>query len=175
MNLRPLVCAPVLAAAALFGLGGCAAAPTRPALSPDDTIKAAQQVLTDRCLTRQGLRPPRPGERAADSPAEQRGAAALFGHPPAELSLTLANGIAVRAHTDGCLAAAQRTLYGDQKRWFEVSTVVNNLRSEAAYRKTSLSAVRDGHHVEVTEWRRLRVHAFGASARVLRTAGRPAD
>jgi hypothetical protein len=44
------------------------------------------------------------------------------------LSLRLTTGHVVRAHTDGCLAAAQRRLYGDQRRWFRASVVVNNLR-----------------------------------------------
>ncbi|MGA5037178.1 hypothetical protein ACPCA8_08965 [Streptomyces capoamus] len=156
---------------ALLCQSGCTSRPAPHSLSPDDTIKAAQQVLTDRCLTRQGLTPPRPGQRPRSSAQQQRIADALFGRPPAELSLILANGVPVRAHTDGCLAAAQRTLYGDEKRWFEVSTVVNNLKSEATYRKTSLSAVRVRHHSELTEWRRLRSHALDTSARVLRGAG----
>ncbi|MGY0020755.1 hypothetical protein [Streptomyces sp. cg35] len=155
----------------LLLLTGCAGRPAPPALSPDDTIRAAQQVLTDRCLTRQGLTPPRPGQRGVSADEQQRVAAALFGRPPAELSLTLANGVPVRAHTDGCLAAAQRSLYGDEKRWFQVSTVVNNLRPEAAYRERSLASVRARHRAEVTEWRRLKAHAFDASARVLHAAG----
>ncbi|WP_338703135.1 hypothetical protein V2W30_37920 [Streptomyces sp. Q6] len=149
-------------------LTGCTHRPAAPTLSPDDTIRAAQQRLTDRCLTRQGLTPPRPGQRPTSRAEQERVADALFGRPPAELSLTLANGIPVRAHTDGCLAEAQRTLYGDQKRWFRVSTVVNNLRPEAAYRDLSLTSVRARHRAEVTEWRRLRGHAVDASARVLR-------
>ncbi|MEV5609035.1 hypothetical protein [Streptomyces sp. NPDC052225] len=148
-------------------LTGCAHRPAGPALSPDDTIRAAQQRLTDRCLTRQGLTPPRPGQRPPSRTEQERVADALFGRPPAELSLTLANGIPVRAHTDGCLAEAQRTLYGDQKRWFRVSTVVNNLRPEAAYRERSLASVRAQHRTELTEWRRMHAHALDASARVL--------
>ncbi|MYW70016.1 hypothetical protein GTY65_39080 [Streptomyces sp. SID8379] len=166
MNHRPRPWAAVCALAVLL-LAGCAQQPERPALSPDDTIRAAQQKLTDRCLTRQGLTPPRPGRRAANAAEERRVADALFGRPPAELSLTLANGIPVRAHTDGCLAAAQRTLYGDEKRWFHTSTVVNNLRPEAAYRHSSLATVRERHRAEMSEWRRLRAHALDASARVL--------
>ncbi|MEV3855954.1 hypothetical protein AB0J38_16715 [Streptomyces sp. NPDC050095] len=153
----------------LLLLTGCARQPAGPALSPDDTIRAAQLALTDRCLTRQGLTPPRPGQQPVSAARQQRVADALFGRPPAELSLTLANGVPVRAHTDGCLAAAQRTLYGDEKRWFEVSTVVNNLKPEAAYRHRSLASVRADHRGDLTEWRRLRAHAFEASARVLRT------
>ena len=167
---RPGRALAALAWALLVPLAGCATQhPERPAPTPDDTIRAATQALTDRCLTRQGLTPPRPGHRPANRAEEQRTADALFGRPPAELSLTLANGIAVRAHTDGCLAAAQRTLYGDQKRWFRVSTVVNNLKPEAAHRDLSVASVRARHRAELTEWQHLRDHALDVSARVLRT------
>ncbi|MEB8339127.1 hypothetical protein [Streptomyces endophyticus] len=160
----------VLVCALLLPLAGCATEHTnRTARTPDDTIRAATLALTDRCLTRQGLTPPRPGKRPANRAEEQRVAAALFGSPPAELSLTLANGIPVRAHTDGCLAAAQRTLYGDQKRWFRVSTVVNNLKPEAAHRDLSLASVRARHRAELTDWQRLRARALDASTRVLHT------
>ncbi|MCQ4206129.1 hypothetical protein [Streptomyces longispororuber] len=168
MHRRPRPWALALVAGLLL-LAGCARQPARPALSPDDTIRAAQQKLTDRCLTRQGLTPPRPGRPAASPAQEQRVATALFGRPPAELTLTLANGVPVSAHTDGCLAAAQRTLYGDEKRWFRASTVVNNLKPEAAYRKSSLASVRARHRTELTDWRRLRAHALDASRRVLDT------
>ncbi|MHC5907944.1 hypothetical protein ACVNF4_29245 [Streptomyces sp. S6] len=166
MHLRPLA----LVAITLLGLGGCANSPASRPLSPDDTVKAAQQALTDRCLTRQGLTPPRPGPQPGSTEEQQRVADALFGRPPAELSLTLAGGISVRAHTDGCLAAAQRTLYGDEKRWFQVYTVVNNLKAEAAHEGTGLDTVRARHRSEVTEWRRLRSHALDISARVLHDA-----
>ncbi|MEU6841518.1 hypothetical protein ABZ930_06540 [Streptomyces sp. NPDC046716] len=165
---RPLLRPLALVTGALL-LAGCANRPSGRDRSPDDTVRAAQQVLTDRCLTERGLTPPRPGQRARSAADEERVAAALFGRPPAELSLTLANGIPVRAHTDGCLAAAQRTLYGDQKRWFRVSTVVNNLKPEAAYRHSSLTAVRERHRSELTAWRHLRTHALDVSARILRT------
>ncbi|MGD6740357.1 hypothetical protein ACOKM3_00785 [Streptomyces sp. BH106] len=170
MNRRTRALA-VLACSLLLPLAGCTTEHTdRPARTPDDTIRAATQTLTDRCLTRQGLTPPRPGQRPANRAEEQRVAAALFGRPPAELSLTLANGIPVRAHTDGCLAAAQRTLYGDQKRWFQVSTVVNNLGPEAAHRDLSLASVRARHRAELTDWQRLRARALDASTRVLHTS-----
>ncbi|MEV4194668.1 hypothetical protein [Streptomyces toxytricini] len=65
---------------------------------------------------------------AAGPPPRQE---ALFGAGPAELSITLATGHTVRAHTDGCLAAAHRHLYGDHERWFHAQVTVNNLRPEA--------------------------------------------
>ncbi|WJV51474.1 hypothetical protein QUY26_28200 [Streptomyces flavofungini] len=140
---------------------GCAPPAERtPALTPDDTIKTAQQRLTDTCLTRKGLTPPQPGSRPASAAEQQRVARALFGTGRTELSLTLPTGHSVRAHTDGCLASAQRTLYGDQRRWFRVSTVVNNLKPEAAFREQPLTEVRARHRGDLAEWRRLRTRAL---------------
>ncbi|MFC0052192.1 hypothetical protein [Streptomyces actinomycinicus] len=68
---------------------------------------------------------------AAGPPPDEK---ALFGTGPAQLSLTLATGYTVRTHTDGCLAQAQRFLYGDQARWFRAEVTVNNLRPEAEAR-----------------------------------------
>jgi hypothetical protein len=96
-------------------------------LTPADTLKAAQLLLTDRCLTRQGLTPPRPGGPPASGAVDR----ALFGTGRAELSLKLPSGHVVGHHTDGCLAAAERRLYGDQRRWFRAVTLVNNLKSRA--------------------------------------------
>ncbi|MER5896550.1 hypothetical protein [Streptomyces sp. NPDC001876] len=87
-----------------------------------DLIKAAQQLLVNRCLTARG---------AAGPPPQQD---AVFGTDPAELSVTLATGYTVRTHTDGCLAEAHRFLYGDQARWFRAEVTVNNLRAEAQAR-----------------------------------------
>ncbi|WAZ26309.1 hypothetical protein STRCI_007872 [Streptomyces cinnabarinus] len=103
--------------------GGCAAE-SRPSLPSSergrsDLIKAAQRVLVDRCMTARGAAGPPPQEKA------------LFGAGRAELSVTLATGHTVRTHTDGCLAEAHRSLYGDQARWFRAEVVVNNLRPEA--------------------------------------------
>ncbi|CCK24885.1 hypothetical protein BN159_0506 [Streptomyces davaonensis JCM 4913] len=67
---------------------------------------------------------------AAPPPQEE----ALFGSGRAELSVTLATGYTVRTHTDGCLAQAQRFLYGDQARWFRAEVIVNNLRPQAQAR-----------------------------------------
>ncbi|MFF2503215.1 hypothetical protein ACFVTY_07540 [Streptomyces sp. NPDC058067] len=141
-------------------LTGCAAPASGPPLSRDDTVRAATRLLTDHCLTARGLTPPRPGRHPGTDAQEERLTDALFGAGPAELSLKLPTGYSVRAHTDGCLASAQRTLYGDQRRWFQVSTVVNNLKPEAAYRETSLASVRARHRTEVADWRRLREHAL---------------
>ncbi|MEV7617179.1 hypothetical protein [Streptomyces sp. NPDC089799] len=109
---------------AVFLASGCAAAPRPPSLPTSergrsDMIKAAQQVLVDRCMTARHAAGPPPREDV------------LFGTGPAELSVTLTTGYTVRTHTDGCLAEAHRYLYGDQERWFRAEVTVNNLRPEA--------------------------------------------
>ncbi|MFE0171933.1 hypothetical protein ACFWZ2_06420 [Streptomyces sp. NPDC059002] len=180
---RPRAAALVLGLCALLLTGGCAPAPapTRPPMRPDDLIKAAQQRLTDRCLTHQGLTPPRAGQRPGATRAarrqDRRVSDALFGAGRTELSLTLPTGYSVRAHTDGCLATAQQTLYGDQRRWFQVSTVVNNLKPEAAHRDRSLASVRAMHRTELADWRRLRAHALSRATSLLHdeSASRPHD
>lgn len=148
----------VAAAAALLTvlvlgvLPACAARDAKP-LSEADTVDAAVALLTDRCLTRQGLTPPRPGAAPPPRAEQRRVSDALFGTGRAELSLTLPSGHVVSQHTDGCLARAQQRLYGDQERWFRASTAVNNLKSRAsasertAYRKLRARAVRTARSV----------------------------
>ncbi|MCZ7457817.1 hypothetical protein [Streptomyces sp. WMMC940] len=126
------------AAVAALVLAGCAGGPVRTAPDPpaggreqDALIRYAQKVLVDRCLAERGLTT----EGKPSSPEESgRLQAALFGAGPTELSLTLPTGHTVRAHTDGCLAAARHALYGDQRRWFRAEVTVNNLGAEAAAR-----------------------------------------
>jgi hypothetical protein len=151
----------------LLLLSGCATPAVRPSITPDDTIKAAQQLLTDRCLTSQGLTPPRTGQQPPTEAEERRVSDALFGAGRTELSMTLPTGFDVRGHTDGCLASAQRALYGDQRRWFRVSTTVNNLKPEAAYRDRSLASVRHLHRSELSDWRRLRARALDRATELL--------
>ena len=151
--------ATALAVLTLLTASACAA---HPAPGADDVIKAATRKLTDDCLTRQGLSPESDRQRVAD---------ALFGTGPSELSLRLPTGYTVRAHTDGCLAAAQRRLYGDQDRWFHASVVVNNLQPEAARTGRPLSEVRAAHRVELTEWRRLRARALTQATALLEGGG----
>jgi hypothetical protein len=141
-------------------LTGCTAAPAPPRLSSDDVIKAATQRLTDDCLVRQGLTPPRPGQSPPPDAERERVAEATFGAGRTELSLRLPTGYVVRAHTDGCLAAAQRRLYGDQRRWFRTSTIVNNLKPEAAHSDRTLAEVRADRSAELADWRRLRTRAL---------------
>ncbi|MFG1665179.1 hypothetical protein [Streptomyces sp. Y7] len=135
----------------------------------DEIIKAATQHLTDGCLTRLGLTPPSPRTSAAPGSKEeqQRVDAALFGAGPTELSLALPTGYVVRAHTDGCLAAAQRRLYGDQRRWFEASVVVNNLEPEAAHTHRDLAEIRARHRTEIADWQRLRARALSEATTLL--------
>ncbi|MBC9712895.1 hypothetical protein H9Y04_09970 [Streptomyces sp. TRM66268-LWL] len=123
--------AAVVLLAAVGLLTGCGAPPQATPLSPDDTVRAAQLVLTDRCLLRKGLTPPRPDASAPPAAERRRVVRALFGAGRTELRVELPNGYVVRRHTDGCLAAAQQRLYGDQPRWFKVSTTVDNLKSKA--------------------------------------------
>ncbi|MCX5380629.1 hypothetical protein [Streptomyces sp. NBC_00091] len=149
-------------------LTACAGA-RGPAPAPDELIKAATQRLTDACLTRQGLVPPRGGPDRPQVIDDRRVSAALFGAGPAELSLTLPTGYVVRAHTDGCLAAAQHRLYGDQPRWFRASVVVNNLRPEAAHTRRDIAEVRARHRAEIADWQRLRAHALTEATTVLDT------
>ncbi|MCD9145025.1 hypothetical protein [Streptomyces albireticuli] len=148
-----------------FLLTGCAGPTPRPA--PDEVVKAATQRLTDACLTRQGLAPPRPGQSPPPAAGQRRVNAALFGTGRPELSVALPTGYVVRAHTDGCLAAAQRRLYGDQRRWFRTSTIVNNLRPEAEHTHRSLTEVRALRGAEIAEWRRLRAHALSEATALL--------
>ncbi|MFF7925346.1 hypothetical protein ACFZDP_29895 [Streptomyces mirabilis] len=141
------------AALAVLALTGCSTATAQRAVPPlprterdrDDLIDAAQQVLVDRCLARQGLTLPNasapqdhgvsaPQDHRASAPQDRRLQSALFGRGDPELSVTLATGYTVTAHTDGCLAAAERDLYGDQRLWFRTRVVVNNLRAEAQQR-----------------------------------------
>ncbi|MFE1558608.1 hypothetical protein ACFW6V_26970 [Streptomyces sp. NPDC058734] len=152
-------------------LAGCAAkAPAPgpgPGPGPDELIKAATQRLTDACLTRQGLVPPRAGPGRPRDAGDRRVSAALFGAGPAELSLALPTGHVVRAHTDGCLAAAQQRLYGDQPGWFRASVVVNNLRPEADHTHRGLAEVRARHRAEIADWERLRARAVTEATTVL--------
>ncbi|MEV5321815.1 hypothetical protein AB0K92_29945 [Streptomyces sp. NPDC052687] len=131
--------------------------PGPPSLSDDDTVRAAQLLLTDRCLIRQGLTPPRPHRRPSDAGEQRRVSDALFGSGRAELSLTLPGGPEVRQHSDGCLARAQQRLYGDQERWFRASTLVNNLKSRAP----------EG---ERTAYREMRAHAVRTARTILESA-----
>ncbi|MFD7818203.1 hypothetical protein ACFV6E_35635 [Streptomyces sp. NPDC059785] len=149
----PLLRALCAAALVILALTGCAAGqasgPDRPPLprdarSRDALVDTAEHRLVERCLARRGLtlRHPVPRHDARHRTRASRTAVredrrlqeAVFGRGRPELSVTLATGYTVTAHTDGCLAAAQRALYGDQRRWFRARAVVNNLRAEAQQR-----------------------------------------
>ncbi|MEV6955844.1 hypothetical protein [Streptomyces sp. NPDC051183] len=60
----------------------------------------------------------------------QRAAArtALMGRSPVGLSAEAPTGMTLTASTEGCIAQAQRTLYGDLAGWFRAKVVTMNLR-----------------------------------------------
>ncbi|MEV6593635.1 hypothetical protein [Streptomyces acidicola] len=155
------------------GLTACTSAPSASRPATDDVIKAATRHLIDACLIRRGLTPPQPGHRPAQAAEQQRISDALFGAGRTELSVRLPTGYVVRGHTDGCLAAAQQRLYGDQRRWFRTSAIVNNLRPEAAHTHSTLAEVRHRHRAELADWRRLRARALKSAKTVLATGTDP--
>ncbi|WP_052424890.1 hypothetical protein [Streptomyces fulvoviolaceus] len=108
----------------------------------DDPAWAAEHGFGDADGTQQEQPSPQPGKRAAAQ--QQRLVDALFGPGRRELSTRTATGLVGRANSDGCLAEAQRVLYGDQARWFrtEVAVAVNNLEAAAHHRVTRDPAYR---------------------------------
>ncbi|MFB7370697.1 hypothetical protein ACFC0D_12745 [Streptomyces sp. NPDC056222] len=139
------------AVAALI-LTGCVTTTSGPTVPPtpqaqDELLRTVERALVDRCLDAQGLTlaaKPRTPE------ADRRLQAALFGTGPRELSLKLATGHTVSAHTDGCLAGARQTLYGDPSRWFRAQVTVDNLRAEAQARIKNDPA----HRAALERWNR---------------------
>ncbi|MEU6947942.1 hypothetical protein ABZ957_22320 [Streptomyces sp. NPDC046316] len=133
-------------------LTGCVTTESRPAVPPtpqaqDELLRTVERTLVDRCLDARGLSL----ARRPDTPEEDRRLqGALFGAGPRELSLTLATGHTVTAHTDGCLASARQTLYGDQRRWFRAQVTVDNLRAEAQNRMKDAPA----HRAALARWNR---------------------
>ncbi|MEU3404482.1 hypothetical protein ABZ766_11115 [Streptomyces sp. NPDC006670] len=93
-------------------------------------------------------------------PARERAAArtALMGASPTGLSATAPTGMTLTASTDGCIARAQRTLYGDLPAWFRVKVVTMNLRPAQEERVR-----RDARYAE----------AVGRWAACMAEAGRP--
>ncbi|MGW6409071.1 hypothetical protein ACWF95_18105 [Streptomyces vinaceus] len=53
---------------------------------------------------------------------------ALMGSAPVGLSATAPTGMTITASPEGCIADAERTLYGDLATWFRVKVVTMNLR-----------------------------------------------
>ncbi|MFJ5937682.1 hypothetical protein [Streptomyces sp. NPDC093071] len=126
------------------GTPGAPGTPTTEA-ARDALLGAAERRLVADCLGARGLAPTaRP--RAPDEDRAFR--AALFGTGPRELSVTLATGATVTAHTDGCLATARHRLYGDQHRWFRAQVTVDNLRAEAQDRMRADPA----HRAALARW-----------------------
>ncbi|MFE2850299.1 hypothetical protein ACFXJO_04100 [Streptomyces lavendulae] len=95
-------------------------------------------------------------------PARERAAArtALMGASPVGLSARTPTGMTLTASTQGCLAQAQRALYGDLAAWFRVKVVTMNLRPAQEERVR-----RDPRYAE----------AVGQWAACMRAAGRPYD
>ncbi|GAB2878930.1 hypothetical protein GCM10027074_54020 [Streptomyces deserti] len=114
--------------AAEHGFGSAAGTTDRP--RTDQARTSPQRQAPQR--TPQAQQTPRSAERAAQR--RQRLVDALFGTGRRELSTRTATGHLVRAHSDGCLAEAQRVLYGDQARWFRTEVAVNNLQAAAHHR-----------------------------------------
>ncbi|MFD7081868.1 hypothetical protein [Streptomyces sp. NPDC059918] len=83
---------------------------------------------------------------------------ALMGSAPVGLSATAPTGMTITASPEGCIADAERTLYGDLAAWFRVKVVTMNLRP---LRET-----------RVHEDRRY-ADAVGQWAACMRAAGRP--
>jgi hypothetical protein len=67
-----------------------------------------------------------------------------------DLSVTAPNGYTAQKSSQGCVADAQRRLYGDLERWFRVSTLVEQLANEVSQSVHADSRYR--HAVE--EWAR---------------------
>ncbi|MFD5766139.1 hypothetical protein ACFWIN_09995 [Streptomyces sp. NPDC127049] len=140
LAITPLTRRAVPAAAALALLTSCTSVgpdlPHRAAVpvartEQDALLKAAERRFVDDCLAGRGIQ----ATAEPRAPAEDRTLqVALFGTGPRELSVTLATGATVTAHSDGCLAVARDRLYGDQYRWFRAQVVVDNLRAEAQAR-----------------------------------------
>ncbi|MER6215492.1 hypothetical protein ABT213_15660 [Streptomyces sp. NPDC001674] len=92
--------------------------------------------------------------------ARDRAAArtALMGASPTGLSATSPTGMTLTASTEGCIAHAQRSLYGDLAAWFRAKVVAMNLRPAQEERVR-----RDPRFVE----------AVGRWAACMKEAGRP--
>ncbi|MER6777983.1 MULTISPECIES: hypothetical protein [unclassified Streptomyces] len=83
---------------------------------------------------------------------------ALMGSAPVGLSATAPTGMTITASAEGCIADAERTLYGDLATWFRVKVVTMNLRP-----------VREARVHEDRQY----ADAVGQWAACMRAAGRP--
>ncbi|CAL9363264.1 hypothetical protein SUDANB58_00700 [Streptomyces sp. enrichment culture] len=113
----------------------------------DDPAWAAQHGFggaaeTARRHGEDGARAQEPRSDAQEARRQQRFLDAMFGTGRRELSTRTATGLVVRANSDGCLAEAQRVLYGDQARWFRATVAVDNLEAAAHHRVTRDPAYR---------------------------------
>lgn len=141
--------------------------------APDDTARSFPYGVDDVGWARAhgyGGRDERAAARAREDdpnqryfrqlPASRRAAArtALMGPSPVGLSATAPTGMTVTASAEGCIADAERTLYGDLAAWFRVKVVTMNLRPVREAR------VREDRHYQ---------DAVGQWAACMRAAGRP--
>jgi hypothetical protein len=107
------------------------------------------------------------------SPERQRAVlAVLVGERPEGLSANLPIGGTVQASDEGCIAEAEKQLYGDLNRWFRARVIASNLtplympkvmgdpRYKKALRNWARCMVRSGHAYESPEELRL---ALGTS------------
>jgi hypothetical protein len=138
-HLQGLTAAVVGTAGLLLGCGADADRPSDADRPPapltageQRELDTAEARLTQRCLRAHGLSLPRRGEHAR--PAGGRLQRVLFGDRPGALSVRLPTGHVVTTSDNGCLAEAQRRLYGDRKAWFRADTVVGNLEPLAQQR-----------------------------------------
>ncbi|WP_051695773.1 hypothetical protein [Streptomyces sp. NRRL S-244] len=83
---------------------------------------------------------------------------ALMGSTPVGLSATAPTGMTITASAEGCIADAERTLYGDLATWFRVKVVTMNLGPVREARVHE-----DGQYAQ----------AVGQWAACMRAAGRP--
>ncbi|MGP3924691.1 hypothetical protein [Streptomyces sp. 8N616] len=114
--------------AARNGFGMRARQASAPPASAESDSRTEPSSRTDRSESRERDR--------------SRTSAATFGSGERELSVRLPSGYTVQANSDGCLATAQRQLYGNQERWFRAQVVVNNEGSETDRRVRRDSAYR---------------------------------
>jgi hypothetical protein len=132
-HVKGLATAVVVAAGLLAGCGtDDDRAPAPLTAAEQRQLDAAEARLTRRCVRAHGLSLPERGERA--QPAAGRLRRVLFGDRQRALRVRLPTGYVVSASDNGCLAEAQRRLYGDRAAWFRADTIVGNLEPLAQQR-----------------------------------------
>ncbi|MFI8263058.1 hypothetical protein [Streptomyces sp. NPDC085665] len=141
--------------------------------APEDTARSFPYGVDDVAWARAhgyGGRDQRAAARAREDDPNQRyfrglsasgraaARSALMGSAPVGLSATAPTGMTITASAEGCIADAERTLYGDLATWFRVKVVTMNLRP-----------VRETRVHEDRQY----ADAVGQWAACMRAAGRP--